>query len=93
MLNSSSVKVSDELASAGIRSATRMVVGKHRKRPLRVKDGMMSYSLENKGSMAIWLALAECLKEPAVNVYLVSSVKEPRRSQLCILRSASRWMC
>ena len=53
-----------------------MVVGKHRKRPLRLKDWIASYTLDNKASVAILLALAECLKEPAVNVYLVASAKE-----------------
>ena len=65
-----------ELAEAGIRPGTRMVVGKHRKRPLRLKDWIASYTLDNKASVAILLALAECLKEPAVNVYLVASAKE-----------------
>ena len=67
---------SAELAEAGIRPGTRMVVGKHRKRPLRMKDWIASYTLDNKASVAILLALAECLKEPAVNVYLVASAKE-----------------
>ena len=66
----------EELAEAGIRPGTRMVVGKHRKRPLRMKDWIASYTLDNKASVAILLALAECLKEPAVNVYLVASAKE-----------------
>jgi putative aminopeptidase FrvX len=66
----------EELAEAGIRPGTRMVVGKHRKRPLRLKDWIASYTLDNKASVAILLALAECLKEPAVNVYLVASAKE-----------------
>ena len=66
----------EELAEAGIRPGTRMVVGKHRKRPLRMKDWIASYTLDNKASVAILLALAECLKEPAVDVYLVASAKE-----------------
>ncbi|MEG3848326.1 M42 family peptidase [Microcoleus sp. herbarium19] len=66
----------EELAEAGIRPGTRMVVGKHRKRPLRMKDWIASYTLDNKASVAILLALAQCLKEPAVNVYLVASAKE-----------------
>lgn len=66
----------EELAEAGIRAGTRMVVGKHRKRPLRLKDWIASYTLDNKASVAILLALAECLTEPAVNVYLVASAKE-----------------
>ena len=66
----------EELAEAGIRAGTRMVVGKHRKRPLRLKDWIASYTLDNKASVAILLALAEYLREPAVNVYLVASAKE-----------------
>ncbi len=66
----------EELAEAGIRPGTRMVVGKHRKQPIRLKDWIASYTLDNKASVAILLALAECLKEPAVNVYLVASAKE-----------------
>lgn len=66
----------EELTEAGIRPGTRMVVGKHRKQPIRLKDWIGSYTLDNKASVAILLALAECLKEPAVNVYLVASAKE-----------------
>ncbi|WP_293336506.1 M20/M25/M40 family metallo-hydrolase [Microcoleus sp. CAWBG58] len=66
----------EELAEAGIRPGTRIVVGKHRKQPLRLKDWIASYTLDNKASVAILLALAECLKEPAVDVYLVASAKE-----------------
>jgi putative aminopeptidase FrvX len=66
----------EELAEAGIRPGTRMVVGKHRKQPIRLKDWIASYTLDNKASVAILLALAEYLTEPAVNVYLVASAKE-----------------
>jgi putative aminopeptidase FrvX len=66
----------EELAAAGIRPGTRMVVGKHRKRPLRLKDHIASYTLDNKASVAILLALAETLKRPLVDVYLVASAKE-----------------
>jgi putative aminopeptidase FrvX len=66
----------EELADAGIRPGTRMVVGKHRKQPICLKDWIGSYTLDNKASVAILLGLAECLKEPAVNVYLVASAKE-----------------
>jgi putative aminopeptidase FrvX len=65
-----------ELAEAGVRPGTRMVVGKHRKRPLRLKDWIASYTLDNKASVAILLDLAQYLKQPAVNVYLVASAKE-----------------
>ena len=65
----------EELATAGIRPGTRMVIGKHRKRPVRLKDYIASYTLDNKASVAILLSLAESLK-PVVDVYLVASAKE-----------------
>jgi len=65
-----------ELEAAGVRPGTRMVIGKHRKRPIRLKDHIASYTLDNKASVAILLALAEKLKQPAVDVYLVASAKE-----------------
>ncbi|MDF5728391.1 MAG: M42 family peptidase [Rhizonema sp. PD38] len=65
-----------ELEAAGIRAGTRVVIGKHRKHPIRLKDHIASYTLDNKASVAILLALAEKLKKPAVNVYLVASAKE-----------------
>ena len=64
------------LVEAGIRPGTRMVVGKHRKQPLRLGDYIASYTLDNKASVAILLALAEWLKTPAKTVYLVFSAKE-----------------
>ncbi len=65
-----------ELAAAGVRPGTRMVIGKHRKRPIRLKDHIASYTLDNKASVAILLALAEQLKTPVVDTYLVASAKE-----------------
>jgi putative aminopeptidase FrvX len=65
-----------ELAAAGIRPGTRVVVGKHRKQPFRMGDYIASYTLDNKASVAILLALAERLKQPPVTVYLVASAKE-----------------
>ncbi|MEH2161818.1 MAG: M42 family peptidase [Nostoc sp.] len=67
---------SAELEAAGIRPGTKMVIGKHRKRPIRLKDHIAGYTLDNKASVAILLALAENLKQPAVDVYLVASAKE-----------------
>lgn len=65
-----------ELEAAGVHPGTRMVVGKHRKRPIRLKDYIGSYTLDNKASVAILLALAELVKQPPFNVYLVASAKE-----------------
>jgi putative aminopeptidase FrvX len=66
----------EALAKAGIRPGTRMVVGKHRKRPFRMGDYIASYTLDNKASVAILLALAERLKSAPVPIDLVFSAKE-----------------
>ena len=66
----------EELEAAGIRPGTRVVVGKHRKRPIRLKDYIASYTLDNKASVAILLELAKNLKQPAIDTYLVASAKE-----------------
>ena len=66
----------EELAAAGIHPGTRMVIGKHRKRPFRLQDHIASYTLDNKASLAILLGLAEGLRSPAVDIYLVASAKE-----------------
>ncbi|BCL35632.1 M42 family metallopeptidase [Nostoc sp. MS1] len=69
-------RTTEELEAAGIRPGTRMVIGKHRKRPVRLQDYIASYTLDNKASVAILLALAQYLQEPAIDVYLVASAKE-----------------
>ena len=66
----------EELADAGIRPGTRVVVGKHRKQPYRIKDFIASYTLDNKASVAILLALAEQVQQPVMDTYLVFSAKE-----------------
>jgi putative aminopeptidase FrvX len=66
----------EELEAAGIRPGTRVVVGKHRKKPVRLKDYIASYTLDNKASVAILLALAQLVKKPPVDIYLVASAKE-----------------
>ena len=65
-----------ELQQAGVRPGTRMVVGKHRKHPFRMGDYVASYTLDNKALLAILLALAEQVKSPPADVYLVASAKE-----------------
>jgi putative aminopeptidase FrvX len=65
-----------ELTAAGIHPGTKVVIGKHRKHPFRLKDYIASYTLDNKASIAILLALAADLKNPPVDVYLVASAKE-----------------
>ena len=66
----------EELEKAGIRPGSRVLVGKHRKKPFRLKDYIASYTLDNKASVAILLTIAKHLKQPAVDVYLVASAKE-----------------
>jgi putative aminopeptidase FrvX len=67
---------SAELAESGIRPGTRMVVGKHRKMPFRLKDHIASYTLDNKASLAILFELARRIEKPRPDVYLVASAKE-----------------
>ncbi|ABA22790.1 Peptidases M20 and M42 [Trichormus variabilis ATCC 29413] len=69
-------RTTEELEIAGIRPGTRMVIGKHRKHPVKLQDHIASYTLDNKASVAILLALAQQLKQPAMDVYLVASAKE-----------------
>ena len=66
----------EELTTAGVRPGSRVVVGKHRKKPIRLKDYIAGYTLDNKASVAILLSLAKYLKQPVVDVYLVASAKE-----------------
>lgn len=65
-----------ELAAYGVRPGTKVVVGKHRKQPFRLKDYIASYTLDNKASVAILLSLAQRITAPSVDVYLVASAKE-----------------
>lgn len=65
-----------ELEAAGVRPGSRLVVGNHRKRPLRLGDYIASYTLDNKAAVAILLALAEQVRTPPHDVYLVASSKE-----------------
>jgi putative aminopeptidase FrvX len=65
-----------ELEDAGVRVGTRMVVGKHRKAPFRLKDHIASYTLDNKASLAILLQLARRIRSPRPDVYLVATSKE-----------------
>lgn len=66
----------EELAEAGVRIGTRMVVSRERKRALRMKDHIASYTLDNKASVAVLLELAARVKNPKADVFLVASSKE-----------------
>ncbi|MGB2924186.1 MAG: M20/M25/M40 family metallo-hydrolase [Limnothrix sp.] len=65
-----------ELQAAGVHPGSRVVVGKHRKTPFRLKDFIASYTLDNKASVVILIELAKRLKNPPQDVYLVASAKE-----------------
>lgn len=65
-----------ELAEAGVRPGTRMVIGKHRKAPFRLKDHIASYTLDNKASLAILLALAARVRKPHAEICLIATAKE-----------------
>jgi putative aminopeptidase FrvX len=65
-----------ELLEAGVRPGTRMVVGRHRKAPFRLKDYIASYTLDNKASLAVLLELAARIRNPLPDVYLVASTRE-----------------
>jgi putative aminopeptidase FrvX len=65
-----------ELEVAGVRVGSRVVIGKHRKKPIRIKDFIGSYTLDNKASLAILLELAKQIENPEIDVYLVASAKE-----------------
>ncbi|ANV86872.1 M42 family metallopeptidase [Picosynechococcus sp. PCC 11901] len=67
---------SSELLAAGVRPGSRVVVGKHRKKPFRLKNYIASYTLDNKASLVILIELAQRLKNPPQDVYLVASAKE-----------------
>jgi putative aminopeptidase FrvX len=66
----------DELAAAGVGPGSRAVIGKHRKAPIRLRDHIASYTLDNKASLAVLLELAARVKDPVPHVYLVASAKE-----------------
>jgi len=65
-----------ELKEAGVGPGTRMVIGKHRKRPFRLKNHIASYTLDNKASLAILLELAARVRTPRPDVYLIATAKE-----------------
>jgi putative aminopeptidase FrvX len=70
-------KLSKEaLAAAGVRPGSRMVIGKHRKKPFRLHEHIASYTLDNKASLAILLELARRVKAPRPDLFLIASAKE-----------------
>jgi putative aminopeptidase FrvX len=65
-----------ELTAAGVRAGTRMVVGRHRKAPFRLKEHIASYALDNRASLAILLELVRRVKAPKPDIDIVLSAKE-----------------
>ncbi len=65
------------LEAAGVRPGTRVVIGRHRKRPFRLNENYLaSYALDNKAGLAILTLLAERLRRPRCHVLLVASANE-----------------
>ncbi|MDT9600994.1 M42 family metallopeptidase [Sphingosinicella rhizophila] len=65
-----------EIEEAGVTIGTRMVVGRHRKKPFRLRDHIASYTLDNKASVAALVELARRIENPVSDIYLVFSSKE-----------------
>lgn len=65
-----------QLAEAGVRPGTRMVIGKHRKTPFRLGEYLASYALDNKAAVALLLLLAEAPLAAGPELHLVFSAKE-----------------
>lgn len=68
----------EELEIAGVRAGSRVLIGRHRKAPFRLKNYIGSYTLDNKASVVILIELAKRLQQeqPPQDVYLVASAKE-----------------
>jgi putative aminopeptidase FrvX len=65
----------EALNQAGVQPGTRVVMGRHRKRPLRMGNRVASYALDNKAAIAILLLLAQEL-QPATETYFIFSAQE-----------------
>lgn len=65
-----------ELAASGIRVGTPMVVGRHRKSPFRMGRHIASYALDNKASLAVLLELANTVRSPPSDIYLIATSRE-----------------
>jgi putative aminopeptidase FrvX len=66
----------EALVRAGVRVGTRVVIGKHRKKPIRLGDYIGSYTLDDKASVVVLMELAAKLRNPGPDVYLVVSSRE-----------------
>lgn len=66
----------DALTALGVRPGTRVVIGKHRKRPFRLGHRVASYTLDNKAAVAVLLLLAEHLPQYHRDLYLIFSAQE-----------------
>lgn len=66
----------EALEAAGLRPGARMVVGRHRKAPVRLGEYIASYALDDKAALAVMLELCRRVKDPWPDVHLVASAKE-----------------
>jgi putative aminopeptidase FrvX len=66
----------EELTAAGIQPGTRVVIGRHRKQPLRIGDRVASYALDNKAALALLIQLADLGLKPRWDTYFVCSAQE-----------------
>lgn len=66
-----------ELAAAGVRPGTRVVLTPDRKQPRRIgRDSVAGFALDNRMGLALLLAMAMEGKPPARDVYLLASARE-----------------
>ncbi len=66
----------EALADAGVGPGTRVVVGRMRKQPVRLGSCVASYALDNKAAVAVLILLAETIKQPQWDLYLIFSAQE-----------------
>ncbi|RQP05901.1 MAG: M42 family peptidase [Paracoccus sp. BP8] len=66
----------DDIAGAGVRPGSRVLVGRHRKAPYRLGDHIAGYTLDNKASVAILIELARRIRNPVSEICLVFSSME-----------------
>ncbi len=65
-----------QLSELGVQPGTRVVIGKHRKHPLRMGDRVASYALDNKAAIAVLLLLVEHLPLLKRDTYFIFSSQE-----------------
>ncbi|MCC5876098.1 MAG: M42 family peptidase [Candidatus Sumerlaeia bacterium] len=67
----------EELAKAGVRPGTRVVLSSERKQPRRIgRDSVAGFALDNRIGLALLHAMTFDKKPPAGDVYLLASARE-----------------